>query len=132
MSDAEDKYNLSIRNLTKGKALPLPFVKIKQAILGNKYDLSIVLCGDALSHRLNRIYRGKDKPTNVLSFPLSKQKGEIFLNLPLLKREARTNDLSFMIYTSRMLIHGLLHLKGMEHGATMEQAEQKFFIKFNI
>ncbi|MDB5266475.1 MAG: hypothetical protein JWN89_290 [Parcubacteria group bacterium] len=114
----------SIKNTTRTSPRSLrgiPFEEIKNAILGKSYELSLVFCGDALSHRLNLTYRQKDKPTNVLSFPLTKDSGEIFIHLKLAK-----NEVGFLF------VHGLLHLKGMEHGATMEKAEQKFRKKFNV
>ena len=110
----------SIKNTTQ-KILPrIKFEKIKDRVLGKKFKLSLVLCSDSLSHRLNRIYRHKDKPTNVLSFTLSKNSGEIFINL------SKTKTFSAL----ELFIHGLLHLKGMRHGDTMEQAETKLLKKF--
>lgn len=104
----------SILNQTK-KPLPRgPFLKLKEKVLGTSYELSLVFVGKRTSRALNRGYRGKDKATNVLSFPLSKTSGEIFI------------DLSFTEHSVIFLfIHGLLHLKGMQHGATMEREEKK-------
>lgn len=124
--------NVSIRNTTKGKLPRLPFVDIKNAILGEKYDLSIVFCGNGLSQRLNRTYRGKDKPTNVLSFPLSKKSGEIVIDLMKSKKEAPQFDEKFPNFVGFLFIHGLLHLKGLDHGSTMESKEQRFRKMFKI
>ena len=126
------KENVSIRNTTKGKLPRLPFVDIKNVILGEKYELSIVFCGNSLSRRLNRIYRGKDKPTNVLSFPLSKKTGEIVIDLARSKKEAPQFDEKFPNFIGFLFIHGLLHLKGLDHGSTMESKEQRFRKMFKI
>ena len=91
------------------------FEKIKNKVLGSDYELSLVFASDTLTRRLNRTYRGIDKPTNVLAFPLSKKSGEIFIN----RSRAKPFSVQYLF------IHGLLHLKGMRHGATMEQAEKK-------
>ncbi|OHA89464.1 MAG: rRNA maturation RNase YbeY [Candidatus Zambryskibacteria bacterium RIFCSPHIGHO2_02_FULL_43_14] len=91
------------------------FEKIKNKVLGSDYELSLVFASDTLTRRLNRTYRGIDKPTNVLAFPLSKTSGEIFIN--------RTRAKPFSV--KYLFIHACLHLKGMEHGDTMEQAEKK-------
>jgi len=91
------------------------FDKIKNKVLGNDYELSLVFASDALTRRLNRTYRGIDKSTNVLAFPLSKTSGEIFIN------RARAKPFS----VKYLFIHGLLHLKGMRHGDTMERTEKK-------
>jgi probable rRNA maturation factor len=103
-----------VTNKTKRPLPRGPFLKIKNKALGKSYDLSLVFVGNALSHKLNLSYRGKDKPTNVLSFPLSKTSGEIFIDLSLAKKE--------VVF---LFIHGVLHLKGMQHGATMEREEKK-------
>ncbi|MHB1330410.1 MAG: rRNA maturation RNase YbeY [Minisyncoccota bacterium] len=90
--------------------------EIKEAILGKDYELSLVFCKNTLSKKLNRDYRGKDEPTNVLAFPLSKKSGEVFINTEYLK--------GFTI--EHLYIHALLHLKGMRHGAKMESEEKRF------
>ncbi len=56
----------------------LPFEKIKDDILGKKYELSIVLVGKKRGRTLNKKYRNKDYATDVLSFEISKNSGEIF------------------------------------------------------
>jgi len=124
--------SFDIGNTTKGKLPRLPFLDMKNAALGKKYELSLVFIGSTLSRRLNRERRGKDKPTNILSFELSQTSGEIFIDLKLAKKQAakfgRTED-NFLAF---LFIHGLVHLKGMDHGARMELTEQKLRKKFAI
>src|SRR3989338_11150913 len=127
-----DNSNLSIKNLTKGKPPRLPFARIKAEILGKKYNLSLVFAGNALTERLNTTYRGKHKPTNVLSFPLSKTSGEIFVNLKQAKKEARKFGEGYRNFVGLLFIHGLLHLKDMRHGIKMEQAEKRLRKRFLI
>lgn len=105
---------------------------MKESVLGKKYELSLVFVGNSISKRLNSSLRGKDKPTNILSFPLSKESGEIFIDLPLSTRQAKKTGLKLEIWIGKLFIHGLLHLKGMDHGDTMDKAEIKFFKKFNL
>lgn len=93
--------------------------KLKDNILGKKFDLSVVFADDNLLKKLNRKYRKKNKTTSVLSFPLSKQQGEIFLN----KRYKRKKYLNYLF------IHSLLHLKGYRHGTKMEKEEKKILEK---
>ena len=59
----------------------IPYEKIANAVLGTKYELSLVICGDALARKMNHKYRKKSYKPNVLSFPLSKNEGEVFLNV---------------------------------------------------
>lgn len=114
---------LSIRNLTKTPlSLSRAFLeRVKDRILGEKYDLSLVIIGDALSRKLNRERRGKNKPANTLSFALSKDSGEIFLN-----PKRATKDVSLV----HLFIHSLLHLEGFSHGSTMESKEGKYLASF--
>lgn len=123
---------LTLRNTTRQRIPPLPFQAIKDAALGKNYSLSLVFCGDKLSRRLNRTTRGKDKPTNILSFPLDKQEGEIFIDLQLCKRQAPSFERNFENFIGFLFIHGLIHLKGMDHGSRMESEEVRLRKQFKI
>lgn len=116
---------ISVKRVSKIKVDLKPLEPLARAVLGESYDLSLVLCGDKLSHQLNLKFRAKDKPTNVLSFPLAKNTGEMFINLSLTKKEAPLFDRDFETHFIFLFIHGLLHLDGMDHGSKMEQAEKK-------
>src|SRR3989344_633668 len=106
--------------------------KIKEKILGTEYELSLVFTPNNLSQDLNREYRDKNHPTNVLSFPLGKNTGEIFMDLSKISEEARNLKLSNPSYFIFIFIHGLLHLKGIDHGKEMSGQEKKFLQEFNI
>lgn len=82
--------------------------------------------------RLNETYRGKGTPANVLSFPLGKDAGEIFLNPARARREARSFELSPEGHLEYLLIHGCLHLKGLDHGSTMDRAEVSYRKQFGV
>ena len=106
----------------------IPFDRIKDDVFpSKKYELSLVFVDKKFSHRLNKSFRGKDYPTNVLSFPLSKNSGEIFIDLDTAKKEAKEFEMTFREFVIFLFIHGLLHLKGMQHGATMEKRERTLF-----
>jgi probable rRNA maturation factor len=132
MAEAKDKTEFEITNLTKGKLPRLPFLDLKNAILGKKYSLSLVIIGDALSKKLNNSYRGKNLPTNILSFPLSKNEGEIFLNLKRARIESVKFGEKYGNFVGFLFIHGLLHLNGMTHGSRMERQEQKLKREFGL
>jgi len=112
----------SIFNNTRKSVPKIPFEKIKKKVLGESYQLSLVFIGDTLSKRLNRIYRGKNKPTNVLSFPITKNSGEIFINLTRVKPFG----------PAYLFIHGILHLKEMQHGDKMEAKERALLKEFGL
>lgn len=120
----------TIINKTKSKLPRLPFVSIKEKILGPKYDLSVSFLGSTAQRKINRIYRNKDKTTNVLSFTLSKSSGEITFDLAQVKRDAPLFDMTYPTFLKYLFIHGLLHLKGFEHSSTMEKEEKKFLAMF--
>jgi rRNA maturation RNase YbeY len=87
--------------------------RAKELVLGSEYDLSVAEVDLATSHRLNKQHRGKDKPANVLSFPLSPASGEIIL----------CPEAAAPFSLLELLIHGLYHLKGYRHGSKMSNAE---------
>ncbi len=124
--------SFSITNTTRNSIPPVDFLKLKTAVLGENYSLSLVFIGAKKSKELNNSYREKNKPTNILSFPLDKKTGEIFINLELAKKESKLFDRKPDNFVAFLFIHGLFHLKGMEHGSTMERAETKLRKKFSI
>ncbi|MCI5108549.1 MAG: rRNA maturation RNase YbeY [Candidatus Pacebacteria bacterium] len=124
----EDSF--SLLNLTKSKHPSLPYKEMKEKVLGKKYILSLVFIGEKRSKDLNKKHRGKDKVANVLSFPYSPTEGEIFITLKKAQREARNFNKSYKKFVGYLAIHGLLHLKGMDHGSKMDETEirlSKFF-----
>jgi probable rRNA maturation factor len=124
--------SFSITNKTKSTLPRVPFGEIKETALGKNYVLSLVFIGERRSRTLNRSYRDKDKSTNILSFTLDKNEGEIFITLQKAKREAKQFERKFDNFIAFLFIHGLMHLKGMEHGSTMEKAEMKLRKQFHI
>lgn len=130
----EDTFSLTDQTRTK-LALPLgrqAFVFMKNEILGEKYCLSIALVSEKKSQEINFQYRNKNNPTNVLSFCLSKTEGELILCPSLIKKESKDKEKNFGMDFGGLLrfltIHGMLHLKGMDHGAKMETAEKKYLL----
>ena len=122
----------SITNKTKDTLPRVPFALMKDKVLGKNYNLSLVFIGETKSRQLNNTYRGKNKPTNILSYQLDKNNGEIFITPKVLKREMKKFGRNYDNFTAFLFIHGLLHLKGMTHGSTMEKAEEIFRRKFKV
>lgn len=126
----EDTF--SVRNTTQTKAPSLPYKEIKEKVLGKTYDLSLAFIGRTRSQNLNKQLRGKDKPANVLSFELSEESGEVTLCLETIKKEAPKFDHTFKKHVGYLFIHGLFHLKGMDHGSRMESEERRIMKAFNL
>ncbi len=98
--------------------------------LGNpRFCASILFTSDARVHALNREWRGKDKPTNVLSFPMLTREiiakfppnappsliGDIVLAYETCAREAAEKGISLADHAAHLVLHGLLHLAGHDH-----------------
>jgi probable rRNA maturation factor len=81
--------------------------------------LTILLTDDATLRALNASFRGKDKPTNVLSFPASPSNGpylgDVALARGVVAREARAQGKSLAAHAAHLVIHGILHLTGHDH-----------------
>lgn len=98
--------------------------------LSRQHELSVLLCDSAVIHRLNRRWRSKDRPTDVLSFPLHELRagqippagpvGDIILALPVARRQAKALGEDWDRHFARLLIHGLLHLLGHDHVKAMD------------
>ena len=107
--------------------------KAKQTLnaLGYKqHELSILLCQDEYIKELNKNYRGADKATNVLSFPMQEEipdketgnskdypilLGDVVISTDTAQREADEAGISLNERISQLLIHGVLHLIGYDH-----------------
>jgi len=107
------------------------------ALLQNKdMEISVVLCDDDFIQTLNKQYRGKDKPTNVLSFPQSNfnepdslsdfvSLGDIILAYQTIKHEAQEQNKSFQHHFIHLVTHGTLHLMGYDHEDSEEANEME-------
>jgi probable rRNA maturation factor len=126
-----EDINCTILNKTKGKLPRLPFVSMKNKILGEKYEFGISFIGAHKQKELNFKLRNINTTTNILSFPLSKTSGEITMDLVKVKKDAPLFNMSYPQFLKYLVIHGLLHLKGFEHGAIMERQEKKFLKIFS-
>lgn len=105
--------------------------------------LTVLLADDAALQRLNREFRGKDKPTNVLSFPAAPVPGEpaalgdIALACETCAREAREEGKTLADHLSHLVVHGVLHLLGHDHetdaeAEAMEAAETAILARLGI
>jgi probable rRNA maturation factor len=121
--------NFSLVNKTGHPVRGIPFSKIKDDILGAKYELSVALLTPAAARKVTKSAKGVDKASNVLAFPLSNHSGEILLCPATARAQASAYGMTpkkFLIY---LFIHGCLHLKGMRHGGTMERTEHRLLAR---
>ena len=102
-----------------------------------KVEMTVVLADDAFVRELNRDYRGKNKTTNVLSFPGDGHLGDIVLALETIEREAKEQQKTFRAHVQHLLVHGTLHLLGYDHeedgqAEQMERREIKILEKLGV
>jgi probable rRNA maturation factor len=108
-------------------------------------ELAIVLTDDSAIRQLNRLWRGVDAPTNVLSFPAATRQaedepahlGDIALAYQTIAREARAEGKPFAHHVAHLAVHGYLHLIGFDHehdadAEAMEKAERKVLRRLSI
>lgn len=96
-------------------------------------EACVALSNDAHVQTLNAGFRGKDKPTNVLSFPapdspvqqLSRQLGDIVIARETVEREAAERGIPFADHLRHLTVHGLLHLLGYDHETDAEALEME-------
>ena len=111
------------------------------AVSRDSGEVAVVLTDDATVRRLNRQWRGIDKPTNVLSFPApapgAGMLGDIAIAYQTLARECRNERKPFAAHLSHLAIHGFLHLMGYDHqhdsdAEAMEQVERSVLARLGI
>ncbi len=95
-------------------------------------NITIRMVDEAESQALNKQFRGKDRPTNVLSFPSEVPRdiepdylGDVVICVPVVEQEARDQNKVLNAHWAHMLVHGLLHLKGYDHLDTLEAEEME-------
>jgi len=111
--------------------------EVAPELANQRLAVSVLFTGDEEIHELNREWRGRDKPTNVLSFPMLERAdlvgcapdgppvllGDIALALGVCRREAEAKGVTLEHHAAHLIIHGLLHLSGHDHVDSDEQAE---------
>jgi probable rRNA maturation factor len=123
------------------RALPFPEERLRRLarrlVRGERLRPSrlvmVILCSDYRIRKLNRDYRGRVRVTDVLAFPFDDRDllGEIYISLQRVAAQARRYGLSYEQELERLLVHGLLHLRGFDHRTNaqrklMESRERRY------
>lgn len=130
--------NIGIRNNLRKKKLPTAAYRRKLARLLRSFgwpdaELSVLFVGDRGMRTLNHTWRGKDKTTDVLSFPLREGRfsniqpemlGDIVISIPVAVRQAKAAGHSLAAEVERLLVHGLVHLLGFDHEQGRREARR--------
>jgi probable rRNA maturation factor len=115
--------------------------KVLNELSIDNWEVSLLFCDDNYIKELNKNYRNKDYPTDILSFPQGENinnnekylAGDIIISMNTLLKNADEYNVSAEEELKRLLIHGLLHLKGMEHneeGCEMIRLQEKILEGF--
>ena len=112
---------------SRGGAPRLRFRRWARAALAGDAEITLRVVGEREGRRLNRDYRGMDKPTNVLSFPaapverqLDGALGDLVICAPVVAAEARAQRKAPDAHWAHMVVHGILHLHGFDHRTARE------------
>ncbi len=127
----------------QGFALPVKnfpaLLRRVAARIGLPGRATVRLAGEPEIRELNRAYRGKDRATDVLSFPLGEKlpggryAGDVVICIPLAEEQARRNGQSLGRELLLLAIHGLLHLQGQDHETDhgeMLELQRRLFAEF--
>lgn len=115
------------------------FINITEAVFNhlnieNSYEISLLITNDEIIHQLNKEYRQKDKPTDVLSFPMNDDVmlGDIVISLDTAKKQAAEREINIDREVAFLFIHGLLHLLGYDHETCIEDEKEMFALQEEI
>jgi probable rRNA maturation factor len=105
-------------------------VRVRKALqkLSDAKEITLVFVGTAEMKRLNKQYRGKSKPTDVLSFSpvVAESLGELVFCIPTIKQQAKDHKMTYREEFLYLLIHGVLHLLGYDHEINDKQAREMY------
>lgn len=131
------ELDLDLQVATDNERLPSQedfelWVRIALRNTMNQAELTIRIVDEAESQTLNSSYRGKDKPTNVLSFPFEAPPeidipllGDLIICAPVVELEAKQQNKSLQAHWAHMVVHGCLHLLGYDHIQDAEAEEME-------
>lgn len=118
---------LEIQRASRAAHVP-PDARLRRwarAALGREATVTLRIVAEAEARRLNREYRGRDYATNVLTFAYGVDgrgalAGDVVICAPVVAREARSQGKPVEAHYAHLLVHGLLHLQGLDHEAGRE------------
>lgn len=134
VKNRQRQIRMDIRKIKRTINKALTYLRDNAILPYRSIEISVVLVNDNIMQKLNRQYRGKNKTTDVLSFPQIEKKnilskpqphlvlGDIVINIHQTKRQAVEHGLALHEEIVRLLIHGLLHLLGYDHEKNKYQA----------
>ncbi|HET7400976.1 MAG TPA: rRNA maturation RNase YbeY [Usitatibacter sp.] len=133
--------HLQVQRISRSAAIPSDALlrRWARAALPPEAEVTLRIVGPAEGQRLNREFRGKDYATNVLSFPYTAKPlaGDIVICAAVVAREAREQGKELRAHYAHLVVHGCLHLQGMDHEAEgealrMERRERRILAQLGF
>jgi rRNA maturation RNase YbeY len=115
--------SLDTRNFTRSPIPRFPYEEALKTVLPG-WEMSLAFAGTTRAQAMNVFLRNKDYVPNVLSYQAGEKSGEIVICLEVAKKQAPDYGMSYTEFVGYLFIHGCFHLKGEQHGATMERKER--------
>jgi len=119
MAGRTPRLALAVQHATRAASLPAATLLRRWAKAAQERDCTVTVrfVGRREGQALNALYRGKDYPTNVLTFVYDGDalEGDIVLCAPVLRHEAKAQGKRLVDHCAHLVVHGMLHLQGYEH-----------------
>ena len=121
---------LAVQYATRSRTVPTErqLGRWVRAALRAGAEVTVRLVGSKEGRELNRVYRGRDYPTNVLTFVLNDSPplaGDLVLCAPVVAKEARAQGKALIAHYAHLTVHGILHLQGYEHENETDAVEME-------
>jgi probable rRNA maturation factor len=135
--DSSRSWNLLVRRAAEAAIAESDYPELGKS--KRPVEISVTLTGDEQVRALNAEWRGKDKPTNVLSFPMAEERdlraanvagaelllGDIILARGVCEQEAAEKDVGMEAHATHLIVHGTLHLLGYDHEREADAADME-------
>jgi probable rRNA maturation factor len=139
---ASPRLGLAVQYAVRARGLPSPaqLKRWARAALERDARVTVRIVGRGEARALNRDYRGRNHPTNVLTFVMRERprlEGDLALCAPVIAREARSQHKSTAAHYAHLVVHGVLHLQGYDHqrereAQAMERRESRIVTRLGF
>ncbi|HEV3008998.1 MAG TPA: rRNA maturation RNase YbeY [Burkholderiales bacterium] len=119
------KNRVVIQYAVPRRGLPSPAMLRKWAHAASAAAITLRIVGEREGRRLNGTFRKKRSATNVLTFSYDKNRGDLVLCHPVIRREARAQGKSIAAHYAHLVVHGCLHLRGYDHEKKRDAARME-------
>jgi probable rRNA maturation factor len=139
---ASPRLGLAVQYAVRARGLPSPaqLRRWARAALERDARVTVRIVGRGEARALNRDFRGRNHPTNVLTFVMRERprlEGDLALCAPVIAREARSQKKSAAAHYAHLVVHGVLHLQGYDHqrereAQAMERRESRIVTRLGF